>query len=60
MAHRMNDNLGLGNLVENNIRVGWCRQAADHGIVRLAPDVGMEREKVGHGLDPRLNSPRSL
>ena len=53
----MNDDFGLGGLVENDIGVRRRREAADDRIVRAGADVGINQQKVDDGLNAGLNAP---
>ena len=54
MSNRVNDNLCLGNLVENEIR--RRRNTANRWILRARADIGMTQEQVNDVLDTPLNT----
>jgi hypothetical protein len=39
VPHGVNNDLGFGRLVENDVRVGWRRQAANGGIIHTDANV---------------------
>src|SRR6516162_1794476 len=60
MANRVNDDLALGDLVENQVRVRRHWHPADGRIICATPDVGMQQQKIGERLDAGLNPPGAL
>ena len=60
MPDRVNDDLALCHLVENQEGVGRRYHAADRRIVRAAPNVGMQQQKIGESLDAGLDPPGAL
>jgi hypothetical protein len=58
MANGMNDNLGFGNFVENQIRLGRCTQTTNNRIVRPNTDVRMSQQKIDDALQASLNTLR--
>src|SRR4051812_20377297 len=60
MPDRVNDDLALCDLVENQERVGRRYHTADRRIVRAAPNVGMQQQKIGESLDAGLDPPGAL
>src|SRR5712691_8424197 len=55
MADGVDDDLGFGDLVEDEIRVRRGRQASNDRIIRADADMGMNQEKVDDRLYARLN-----
>ena len=60
MTNSMDDDLGLGDLVENQIGKGRYRHAPDGWVVRSPADVGMKQEKIDDGFNACLNAPCTL
>jgi len=60
MANSMDDDLGFGDLIENQIGIRRYRHAPNGWVVRAPADVGMKQEKINDGLHARLNAPYTL
>lgn len=60
MPNRVNDDLCFRNLVENEIRIRWCRKTANGWIIRADADVGMTHQQANDALDASLNTPSTL
>ena len=60
MSNSVNDNLGLRDLVENEIRVRRRRYPANNRIISAPTNPGMQQQKIDYGLDPGLDPPRAL
>ena len=55
MANRVDNHLGVGRFVKNDVRVRRRVQAANNRIGCADPDVRMGRQKIDDRLDARLN-----
>ena len=60
MAHCVNNDLGLGNLIENQKGIWRCRQTAHGRIVHAGADKRIKREKIDDRLNAGLNALRAL
>lgn len=55
MPDGVNDDLGFGRLVENEIGIWRCRYAADRRIIHARADIRMRQQKIDDELNARLN-----
>jgi hypothetical protein len=60
MPEGVNDDLGLRDLIENQIRVRGGGHPTDRRVVCALADMRIEQKKVGNGLNAGLNPPRGL
>ena len=56
MSNRVNDDLRLRNLVENEIGVRRCLKTANGWIFGADADIGMARKQADDVLDTPLNA----
>ncbi len=56
MAHGMDDDLGFGRLVENEMGIRQCRHAPDGRVVCAGANMGIHQKKVDDRLNARLNT----
>jgi hypothetical protein len=56
MPDSVNDDLGLGNFLEDQIRVWRRRHAADDRIVGSAANVGILQQQLGDRANAQLNA----
>lgn len=56
MAHGMDDDLGVRDLVEDQVGIGRRRQASDRRVFRALADEGVSRKLVDQGLDALPNA----
>jgi hypothetical protein len=60
MPNGMDDDFGLGRLIENEIGIRRRRHSADGRIVRAGADIRMRQQKIDDELNARLNVPGAL
>jgi hypothetical protein len=60
MADRVDDDLGLGGLIENKIRIRQRRQTANNRIICTNTDIGMNQEQANKAPYSSLNALRPL
>ena len=57
MANSMDDNLGSGDLVENQIGIRRYHHASNDWVFCAPAHIGMKQEKIDDRLHARLNAP---
>src|SRR4051794_19683190 len=60
MPKRVDDDLGFRDLVEDQVRIGRCRQATDGRVAGAAAGIGMQWQQIDNGLDAGVNTPRAV
>ena len=60
MANGVDDDLVSGDLIEDEIRIGRCRYAANAWIGRRRADIGILHEQVDDGANAGLHVARAL
>jgi hypothetical protein len=60
MPHRVNDDLGLRDLIENEIGIRGHDQPSDGGIVGAGADTRVTRQKIDQRLNALLDAPGAL
>jgi hypothetical protein len=60
MPHGMNDKLVVGGFVENNIRIGRGRHAADCGIIRARTHERMLHKRIDHQVNAAFDARRAF
>jgi hypothetical protein len=56
MSNRVNDDLCLRNLVENEKRIRRCRKTANGWIIRADADIGMSHQKADDALNSSVST----
>jgi hypothetical protein len=60
MTNGVNDDLGFGSLVENEMRIRQCRHAPDGRVVRAGADARMQQQKIDDRLNAGLHAAGTL
>ena len=60
MADRVDDNLRLGDFVENQIRIRWRAQTANNRIIGANTNIRVNQEQIDDALYGSLYALRAL
>jgi hypothetical protein len=60
MTDSMNDDLGLGGLVENEVAVARSPDTPDNWTIRMGCDDGMQQQRIDDGLNAGWNAASTL
>ncbi len=60
MADRVDDNLRLGDFVENQIRIRWRTQTANNRIIGANANIRVNQEQINDALNASLYALRAL